>query len=110
MALSTELQGFLRTQATSSLDPATTLALLAAHGRTAESLLYAELVEDYDRVLAHHVHAGHDYTAALEVLRKAPFDKVEPLVYKYSATLMAADPRGTTETWCAPPPPPPPPL
>ena len=30
---------------------------------------------------------------------QAPFDKVEPLVYKYSASLMAADPWGTIETW-----------
>lgn len=31
---------------------------------------------------------------------QAPFDKVEPLVYKYSVSLMAADPAGTIETWC----------
>lgn len=31
--------------------------------------------------------------------KQAPFDKVEPLVYKYSASLMAADPSGTIQTW-----------
>ena len=30
---------------------------------------------------------------------QAPFDKVEPLVYKYSASLMAADPAGTIDAW-----------
>ncbi|CAM9400946.1 unnamed protein product [Scytosiphon promiscuus] len=102
-SLAEELKSFLRGYA-SALDPATTMALLSKHGRSEEALFYATLVEDYDRVLAHHANGnGADHKSALEVLRKAPFDKVEPLVYKYSASLMAADPAGTIETWMSKP-------
>ncbi|CAM9937676.1 unnamed protein product [Ectocarpus sp. 12 AP-2014] len=101
-SLAEELKSFLR-EYSSALDPATTMNLLSKHGRGDEALFYATLVEDYDRVLAHHASHGPDHKAALEVLRKAPFDKVEPLVYKYSASLMAADPAGTIGTWMSKP-------
>ncbi|CAN0241535.1 unnamed protein product, partial [Ectocarpus fasciculatus] len=101
-SLAEELKSFLRGYS-SALDPATTMNLLSKHGRGGEALFYATLVEDYDRVLAHHASHGPDHKAALEVLRKAPFDKVEPLVYKYSASLMAADPAGTIGTWMSKP-------
>ncbi|CAN0204883.1 unnamed protein product, partial [Hapterophycus canaliculatus] len=69
-SLAEELKSFLRGYA-SALDPATTMALLSKHGRGEEALFYATLVEDYDRVLAHHAN-GHDadHESALEVLRK----------------------------------------
>eukprot|EP00752_Nemacystus_decipiens_P004533 g4139.t2 len=104
VSLAEELRAFLRGNV-AALDPATTMALLSGHGRGEEALFYATLVEDYDRVLAHHAssHGTPDHKAALEVLRMAPFDKVEPLVYKYSASLMAADPAGTIQTWMSKP-------
>lgn len=34
-------------------------------------MFYATLVQDYERVLAHHANNGPDYKAALDVLRKA---------------------------------------
>lgn len=46
------------------------MALLSKHGRGEEALFYATLVEDYDRVLAHHASHGPDHKAALEVLKK----------------------------------------
>lgn len=68
-SLAEELRSFLRGHS-AALDPATTLALLSTHGRAEEALFYATLVEDYDRVLAHHANNGPDYKAALDVLRK----------------------------------------
>jgi len=69
-SLAEELRSFLRAHA-ATLDPATTMALLSAHGRSEEALFYATLVQDYERVLAHHANNGPDYKAALDVLRKA---------------------------------------
>lgn len=69
-SLAEELKSFLRGYA-SALDPATTMALLSKHGRGEEALFYATLVEDYDRVLAHHANGNSvDHKSALEVLRK----------------------------------------
>ncbi|CAN0327884.1 unnamed protein product, partial [Ectocarpus sp. 4 AP-2014] len=68
-SLAQELKSFLRDYS-SALDPATTMNLLSKHGRGEEALFYATLVEDYDRVLAHHASHGPDHKAALEVLRK----------------------------------------
>ncbi|CAN0577054.1 unnamed protein product, partial [Ectocarpus sp. 12 AP-2014] len=68
-SLAEELKSFLRDYS-SALDPATTMNLLSKHGRGEEALFYATLVEDYDRVLAHHASHGPDHKAALEVLRK----------------------------------------
>lgn len=69
-SLAEELRAFLRGNV-AALDPATTMTLLSNHGRGEEALFYATLVEDYDRVLAHHAssHGTPDHKAALEVLR-----------------------------------------
>jgi vacuolar protein sorting-associated protein 18 len=87
-----------------ALNPAATSALLSAHGCSDELLFFAELTGDYERVLAHHTthragSSGPDYPAALAVLRRAPLEKVESLVYRYSAVLMDADPSGTIAMW-----------
>ena len=75
-SLAEELRAFLRGHA-AALDPSTTMSLLSAHGRSEEALFYATLVQDYERVLAHHASSnsnssgkGPDYKAALDVLRK----------------------------------------
>lgn len=69
-SLAEELRAFLRGNV-AALDPATTMALLSNHGRGEEALFYATLVEDYDRVLAHHASSRGtlDHKAALQVLR-----------------------------------------
>ncbi len=87
------------TRHVSSLDSRTTASMLTAHGRFDELLLYAEATGDYERVVAHHIAQGPNYAAALNVLQKAPFDKAEPLVYRYSAVLVDADPEGTIKMW-----------
>jgi vacuolar protein sorting-associated protein 18 len=91
-----------------ALNPASTSALLSSHGCSDELLFFAELTGDYERVLAHHTahragSSGPDYPAALAVLRRAPLEKVESLVYRYSAVLMDADPGGTIAVWIGKP-------
>jgi vacuolar protein sorting-associated protein 18 len=91
-----------------ALNPAATSALLSSHGCSDELLFFAELTGDYERVLAHHTahragSSGPDYPAALAVLRRAPLEKVESLVYRYSAVLMDADPGGTIAMWIGKP-------
>eukprot|EP00953_Heterococcus_sp_UTEX-ZZ885_P019971 11158-Heterococcus_DN1.PRE.1 len=91
-----------------ALTPAATSALLSSHGCSDELLFFAELTGDYERVLAHHTahragSSGPDYPAALAVLRRAPLEKVESLVYRYSAVLMDADPGGTIAMWIGKP-------
>lgn len=48
---------------------------MANHGRIDEMLFYAQLIEDYDRVITYHMQR-RDYKLALEVLSKAPVAKV----------------------------------
>ncbi len=96
--LNAELAQYL-TRHVFSLDSRTTASMLTAHGRFDELLLYAEAAGDYERVVAHHIAQGPNYAAALNVLQKAPFDKAEPLVYRYSAVLVDADPEGTIKMW-----------
>ncbi|CAN0058467.1 unnamed protein product, partial [Phaeothamnion confervicola] len=93
-ALTAEFRQFLKQHA-AALNPATTFALLTSHDRSEELLYYAELIGDYERIIAFHM--GGD--SALDVLRKAPFEKVESLMYKHSARLMEADPASTVRTW-----------
>lgn len=100
--LTKEFRIFLERYA-SALNPSATAALLASHGRSEEALFFAELTEDYERVLAHHLahYTGRNpnYPAALAVLRKAPLAKVEALIYRYSVELVDADPGGTISMW-----------
>ncbi len=96
--LNVELANCL-TRHVDSLDSSTTVSMLTAHGRFDELLLYVEAGGDYERAVAHHIAHGPNYAAALNILKKAPFDKAEPLVYRYSAVLVDADPEGTIKMW-----------
>jgi vacuolar protein sorting-associated protein 18 len=80
------------------LDPATTFNLISSHGRTDELKFYAELIEDYEKVVTYHVHRG-DYGAAIELLRDKPTAKVEELYYKYSPELIIHKPKEVYEAW-----------
>eukprot|EP01084_Bolivina_argentea_P159467 277728_1 len=96
--LNAELANCL-TRHVDSLDSCTTASMLTAHGRFDELLLYVEAGGDYERAVAHHIAQGPNYSAALNILHKAPFDKAEPLIYRYSAVLVDADPEGTIKMW-----------
>jgi hypothetical protein len=98
-ALITDFKRFLTTYR-SSLDKATTLALLASHGRSDELLFFCTLCRDYDRVVAHHLQR-RDYKAALEALRRVPVlsPSFEELWYSHSPLLMQHLPRATADAW-----------
>jgi hypothetical protein len=54
-----------------------------------EMLFYASIIEDFERVITHYIQRG-EHAAALGVLKKASFSKVEPLFYKFSPVLMVS--------------------
>jgi len=80
------------------LNPATTFNLISSHGRVDELLFYANLIEDYERVITHHIQRG-EHTEALDVLRKAPLEKVESLYYKFGPALILSQPKKAIDTW-----------
>ena len=63
----------------SHLDPATTFNLMASHGRMDEVLFYANMIEDYEKLVSFHIQR-EDYEGAIEVLRNSPFPKVKFLL------------------------------
>ncbi|KAJ3274967.1 hypothetical protein HK104_003995, partial [Borealophlyctis nickersoniae] len=89
-----EFRQFLRTYK-DRLDHVTTYNLIASHGRMEELLHYAELVGDYERVIAHWIQE-HQWTKAIEVLgRQTSLD----LYYKFSPVLMEFAPFETVNAW-----------
>ncbi|TMW64247.1 hypothetical protein Poli38472_012869 [Pythium oligandrum] len=92
-----EFKQFLQDQK-NHLDPATTFNLIASHGRTDELVFYANLIEDYEKVVTYHVDRG-EYGAAIELLRSVPTSKVEELYYKYSPELIIHKPKEVYEAW-----------
>jgi len=85
-----------------TLDKATTYQLLSGHGRADDLLLFAMLIGDYERVVAHHVAIGN-VEEALETLDAAPFDAVRGLFYKFSSVFMETIPKKTVAVWKAKP-------
>ncbi|KAI9882635.1 MAG: hypothetical protein M1823_005623 [Watsoniomyces obsoletus] len=70
------------------LDQRTTYDIISSHGREAELLYYATLVQDYDYVLTYWVQR-EQWTSSLAVLKK----QTEPqLFYKYSSVQMLHTP------------------
>jgi len=103
-ALLREFQTFLKDyHYHSCLDPATTFHLISSHGRINELLFYADLIGDFDRVLAHHMQRK-EYGAALAVLADLPSEDMEKekaadYLYKFSPTLMLEEPERTVSIW-----------
>lgn len=77
------------------LDPKTIYQIISSHGRTEELLIYAELVNDYERVIIHYIQEKR-WKNAIEILAKQ--DKVD-LYYKYSPILMEYIPYETVNMW-----------
>lgn len=81
------------------LDPDTTFSLIASHGRSDELVFYANLINDYEKVVAFHMQK-RDCRSAIEILSSAPSsNKVKELYYKYSRDLMQAVPKETMDAW-----------
>lgn len=88
-----EFRQFL-TDHSGDLDSATTYALLSSHGCIEELLFYARRIEDYDRVLTHHIQR-EDVASAIFILQEIPVERAEPLYYKYAPQMLLAAPKET---------------
>nr|CAB3267628.1 vacuolar protein sorting-associated protein 18 homolog [Phallusia mammillata] len=69
--------------------------LLISHGDIEDYVFFAVLMQDYERVVNHHVQ-NEDYSAALDALRKQ--NNIQ-LYYKFSPVLMQHIPKVTVEAW-----------
>ena len=85
-----------------NLDVNTTYALLSSHGCVEELLFFARLIEDYDRVLTHHIQR-EDIASAIFILQEVPVEKAEPLYYKFAPQMLLAAPKETVDAWMAAP-------
>ena len=81
------------------LDQATTLTLMTSRGQghhRALLLFYAQIIGDYDRVIAHYV-SEQRYSDAINLLTEAPFEQVEALIYKCAPVLIQFEPESTAQ-------------
>ncbi|XP_033107072.1 vacuolar protein sorting-associated protein 18 homolog [Anneissia japonica] len=69
--------------------------LIASHGDIEDMVFFAMLMQDYDRVVSHHIQHG-DYKSALDVLNKPQDDQ---LFYKFSPVLMQHIPKSLVDAW-----------
>jgi vacuolar protein sorting-associated protein 18 len=86
----------------------TTFQLISSHGRLDMMLFFAELIEDYERMMTLYVQE-ENYIGAVELLKKhstkyldrhqRPPEKIESLFYKFSPVLMEHAPRETVQAW-----------
>ena len=67
--------------------------MMASYGDTSDMIYFADLMEDIEKVIMHHIH-DQQYTSALDTLRKR---RSPDLFYKYTPTLMKYIPRNTVE-------------
>ena len=67
------------TEKRANLDVQTTYSLLSSHGCVEELLFFARLIEDYDRVLSHHIQR-EDIESAIFILKEVPIEKAEALM------------------------------
>lgn len=89
-----EFYGFIK-EYKSNLDRATTFNLISSHGRLELLLYYATLIEDYERVISHHIQQ-EKYLDALDVLSR---QSVEENYYKFSPVLMNKVPYECVNSW-----------
>jgi hypothetical protein len=76
--------------------------LIASHGDVEDMIFFAVLIQDYERVISHHIQQ-ENYRSALEVLAKQgtrdQFSR--ELFYKFSPILMQNIPKETVDAWIA---------
>jgi len=71
--------------------------LIASHGDIEDMIFFAVLIQDFERVVSHHIQQ-HNYTSALELMSK---QMNKELFYKFSPLLMQHIPRETVNAWIA---------
>lgn len=98
-AMILEFRNFL-TEYSGDLDVATTYSLLSSHGCIEELLFFARRIEDYDRVLTHHIQR-EDIASAIFILQEVPVERAETLYYKYAPQMLLSSPHETVDAWIA---------
>ena len=96
--LLSQFKDFIRTYR-SVLDQGTTLKLLTSRGQgqhRALLLFYAQMVGDYDCVVAHYI-SEQRFNDAINLLVEAPFEQVEGLIYKCTPTLIQFEPESSVQ-------------
>ena len=88
------------TEKRANLDVQTTYSLLSSHGCVEELLFFARLIEDYDRVLSHHIQR-EDIESAIFILKEVPIEKAEALYYKFAPQMLLMAPTETVDAWIA---------
>ena len=71
--------------------------LIASHGDIEDMIFFAVLIQDFERVISHHIQQNN-YTSALELMSK---QMNKELFYKFSPLLMQHVPRETVNAWIA---------
>jgi len=71
--------------------------LIASHGDIEDMIFFAVLIQDFERVISHHIQQNN-YTSALELVSK---QMNKELFYKFSPLLMQHVPRETVNAWIA---------
>jgi hypothetical protein len=94
LKLQGEFRNFLSMQSVmKNLDQRTAYDLIASHGNLDDLMYYASLIEDYERVIQHHIRLGA-YSMALKVLDGQ--QRLE-LYYRFTPILMQHMPRETVD-------------
>ena len=89
----------------------TTYQLISAHGQMSILLYFAELIEDYERMMTHYIQE-EEYVKGVKLLvnvvghhtfkkKQKPPERVIELFYKFSPTLMEHAPKVTVDAWMA---------
>ena len=87
----------------------TTYQLISAHGQMGMLLYFAELIQDYERMMTHYIQED-SYEEAVELLRRVgvyhmqrkkspPPEAIIELFYKFSPVLMEHAPKVTVKAW-----------
>jgi len=71
--------------------------LIASHGDIEDMIFFAVLIQDFERVVSHHIQQ-HNYMSALDLMSK---QMNKELFYKFSPVLMQRIPRDTVNAWIA---------
>ena len=71
--------------------------LIASHGDIEDMIFFAVLIQDFERVISHHIQQNN-YVSALELMSK---QMNKELFYKFSPLLMQHVPRETVNAWIA---------
>jgi len=69
--------------------------LIASHGDIEDMIFFAVLIQDFERVISHHIQQNN-YVSALELMSKQTNTEV---FYKFSPLLMQHVPRETVNAW-----------